>query len=146
MKLSNSVHFPEDPLTMISRQPTLLEMSVLEDFECHARQCRDCQTARHLTSFIPPDLCPRGFNYARDLTRLFYSASDGNIYSTTATTTRRFRVEIPLHYHEVRKLYRTEQQRGGARAARRPRRSCIDQRSPTTALPFRARRNRTSER
>jgi hypothetical protein len=149
MRVSNCVHFPSDPLTMISRQPTALEAAALEDFEHHARHCRDCQAARHLTSFISPDLCARGYGLAQDLTRLFYSASDGNVYSTTATTTRLFRIEISINFREVRRLYRVRQQPRTLRPGLRSRRLYTESRRSTNILPIRTSRRaatRTSQR
>lgn len=141
MRVSKSVHFPYDPLTMISRQPTPLETRLLEDFEFHARRCRKCHAARHLTAFISPDLCAEGLPLAQDHAHLFYSASDGNVYSTTARTTRFFRVEVPINFIEVRRLYRIHYQPGSTGATPRGKRSCNDSRGKTNTfvLPIRTR-------
>lgn len=94
MKTIQSVHFPLEVVTAISRGPNRIELHQLVGFENHVQGCDKCVIASHLRDF-PEALCKRGRYLAKHLLAYVVGASNGHTYSTTSYRTRYMRVEIP---------------------------------------------------
>ena len=105
MKTCQSVHFPLDVVTTISRLPNHDEMHRLVRFEEHANECARCIDASYTQDFSEA-ICNRGRCFAGDLLGRILGASDGHTYSTAIPSTRYVRVEIPSSMPYVRLLYK----------------------------------------
>lgn len=105
MKTCQSVHFPLDVVTAVSRAATDHEMYHLINFENHTQSCHECITASQSRDFSE-SICNRGRYYARRLLDVILGAPDGHAYSTSSYRTRYIRVEIPSRFSFVRLLYR----------------------------------------
>lgn len=115
MKTSQSVHFPVEVVTSISRTPNAHEMYRLVAFDRHVRQCHTCVTASRSPEFSET-ICNRGRYFAFSLLECVLGASNGHTYSTLSYHTRFIRVEIPQDLHYARQLYaRTSYKRPATR-------------------------------
>lgn len=111
MKTSQSVHFPVEVVTSISRTPNANEMYRLVAFDRHVRRCRTCATASRTRDFSET-ICSRGRYFAFSLLECVLGASNGHTYSTLSYHTRFIRVEIPQELHYARQLFaRTHKKR-----------------------------------
>jgi hypothetical protein len=104
MKTIQSVHFPLEVVTAISRGPNSAELYQLDAFERHVRRCDDCVTASHSRMFSEA-LCPRGRHLAGNMLAWVIGAPNGHTYSTACYRTRYIRVEIPRRMTYTRRLY-----------------------------------------
>ena len=132
MKTVQSVHFPLEVVTTISREPNNAELCRLDAFERHVRRCDDCVTASNSHEFSE-FLCSRGQYLAENMLSWVVGASDGHVYSTVACRTRYIRVEIPRRMTYTRRLYRNRCKRG-LRLGRNPRNSACGRKSRAEAV------------
>lgn len=105
MKTIQSVHFPLEVVTAISRGPNSAELHQLDAFERHVRRCDECVIASHSREFSEA-LCPRGRYLAENMLAWVVGASNGHTYSTAFYSTRYLRVEIPHRMAYARRLYK----------------------------------------
>jgi hypothetical protein len=108
MKTIQSVHFPLEVVTAISRGPNSAELHQLDAFERHVRRCDDCVVASRSRMFSEA-LCPRGRYHAENMLAWVTGASNGHTYSTACYRTRYIRVEIPRRMSYTRQLYRNNE-------------------------------------
>jgi hypothetical protein len=105
MKTIQSVHFPLEVVTAISRGPNSAELHRLNAFERHVRRCDECVIASHSWDFSEA-LCSRGRYLAENMLAWVVGAPNGHTYSTAIYSTRYIRVEIPRRMTYTRRLYR----------------------------------------
>jgi hypothetical protein len=105
MKTIQSVHFPLEVVTAISRGPNSAELHQLDAFERHVRRCDECVIASHSWDFSEA-LCSRGRYLAENMLARVVGAPNGHTYSTAIYSTRYIRVEIPRRMTYTRRLYR----------------------------------------
>jgi hypothetical protein len=105
MKTCQSVHFPLDVVTTISRLPNQEETYHLVRFEDHVKGCSRCIDASYAYGFSEL-ICNKGRYFAARLLDRMLGASNGHTYSTAIRSTRYVRVEIPSSMEYVRLLYK----------------------------------------
>jgi hypothetical protein len=133
MKTIQSVHFPLEVVTTISREPNSAELYRLDAFERHVRRCDDCVTASNSHKFSEV-LCPRGRYLAENMLAWVVGASDGHTYSTVSCRTRYIRVEIPRKMTYTRRLYRNDRCKRSLRLGKNPRNSAFGRKSRAEAV------------
>lgn len=121
MRVARAVHFPLHPVTCVSRKPTVLEFDILDDYEHHASHCPRCRRARHHRAFVSSDLCSEGTSLSTDICEYLYGGGDGHVYSTNLSYARYFRVEMPLHFMQARRLLGNAMMQGRSRQHKSPR-------------------------
>ena len=127
MKTIQSVHFPLEVVTTISREPNNAELHRLDAFERHVRRCDDCLVASNSHKFSE-FLCSSGRYLAENMLAWVVGASDGHTYSTVSCRTRYIRVEIPSRMTYTRRLYRNNRCKRSLRLSRNPRNSAFGRR------------------
>lgn len=105
MKTIQSVHFPLDVVTTISRGLNSVELHQVDAFENHVGDCRKCLVASYSREFSET-LCQRGRYLADNMLSRLVGAPNGHTYSTASQHTRYIRVEIPRRMIYTRLLYR----------------------------------------
>ena len=133
MKTIQSVHFPLEVVTTISREPNGAELYRLDAFERHVRRCDDCVIASNSPKFSEV-LCPRGRYLAENMLVWVVGASDGHTYSTVSCRTRYIRVEIPRRMTYTRRLYRNNRRKRSLRLGKSPRNSAFGRTSRGEAI------------
>jgi hypothetical protein len=133
MKTIQSVHFPLEVVTTISREPNSAELHRLDAFERHVRRCDDCVVASNSHKFSKV-LCPRGRYLAENMLAWVIGASDGHTYSTASCRTRYIRVEIPRKMTYTRRLYRNDRCKRSLRLGKNPRNSAFGRKSRAEAV------------
>ena len=123
MRVRQTVHFPIQAVTCISRPPNTKEMKTLLAYEEHNEACNTCSHARFYDSFMDQQLCWLGLYLAQDVTDYLWGGGDGHIYSTALPQVYYFRVEIPLKLVASNKLLRMHRNQKTARE--RGRIACI---------------------
>lgn len=105
MKTSQSVHFPLEPLTSISRPPTNDEFTTMAHYHHHASHCSRCKAVnrRHGGG---EHLCKKGEKLALDVVHFVYGGGNGHAYSRAFAQVRFIRVEVPAGFTEVKALLR----------------------------------------
>lgn len=104
MRLTQSVHFPVQEVTSISRLPNSVESCHFVEFDQHVEWCRQCRgggKGRKLGN----SLCGRGLRLAAEMLRHVVGSADGRIYSRDRACTHFERVEVPLRYRHVHSLF-----------------------------------------
>lgn len=104
MRTIRSVHFPLQEVTSISRPPNEHEMSLVSDFDRHVGWCRACSggTSTHGLVHV---LCSRGKPLAARLVEHLVGSADGRIYSNDRWCTQFERIEVPIRYQHVHRLF-----------------------------------------
>jgi hypothetical protein len=133
MKTIQSVHFPLEVVTTISREPNSAELHRLDAFERHVRRCDDCVIASNSPKFSEV-LCSRGRCLAENMLAWVIGASDGHTYSAVACRTRYIRVEIPRKMAYTRRLYRNDRCKRSLRLGKNPRNSAFSKKSQAEAV------------
>lgn len=124
MKTIQSVHFPLEVVTTISREPNSAELYRLNAFERHVRRCDDCVTASNSHKFSE-FLCSRGRHLAENMLAWVVGASDGHTYSTIPCRTRYIRVEIPRRMTYTHRLYKNNKCKRSLHLGKNPRKSAF---------------------
>ena len=88
MHHESRVRFYPTEVSSISREPSDVELFVLNSFHRHLRDCQQCQWATE-------PLCPLFHRIAWTLVERFEMKRDGRVYSARAQTMYNERVEVP---------------------------------------------------
>lgn len=105
MKSIQSVHYPIEEVTSVSRPPTTSELDVLCYFERHVEYCRRCPFSSTISN-TPTNLCDRGYHLAQLMLDRITGSTNGHTYSTAFSKTRFIRIEIPPHFIHVHAFFR----------------------------------------
>lgn len=102
MKTAQIVHFLHDPVTGISRRPTLEEhaaMSILEDHLCCCTTCYGV-----LNQSTPSRLCRPGQLGVQTLSHLMRGGGDGKVYMNNSSGMHFTRIEIPVWFRRTARI------------------------------------------
>lgn len=104
MRVTQSVHFPVQEVTSISRLPNTVESCLFADFDQHVEWCRLCSGGRQGRK-LGDTLCGGGLRLVAALLQHVIGSADGCIYSKDRACTHFERVEVPLRYRHVHNLF-----------------------------------------